>query len=160
MVGWLALAEGELDTNGVVSAGELVVFESSEASITLEATGSEDAVFVLGSAKPHDHALHLGNYSVHTSAEALETGERNIVDSVAGFVKRVTDVPQPEIFQYFVEQKRPAGAIECRVTRRAKSLLYVGLRPTNFSASRSCLNASVRKSIKTRVLPGNNLRDG
>lgn len=80
MLGWLALAKGELDTNGAVSAGELVVFESSEASITLEATGSEDAVFVLGSAKPHDHALHLGNYSVHTSAQALETGERNIVE--------------------------------------------------------------------------------
>ncbi|WP_407669494.1 pirin family protein [Paraburkholderia heleia] len=79
-VGWLALAKGELDTGGVVSAGEMVVFESSEAPIVLEATGTEDAVFVLGSAKPHDHSLHLGYYSVHTSAEALEAGERNIVE--------------------------------------------------------------------------------
>jgi len=37
-----------------------------------------DATFVLGSAVPHRHPLHLGSYSVHTSAEALAAGERHI----------------------------------------------------------------------------------
>jgi hypothetical protein len=37
-------------------------------------------VFVLGSAVPHPHDLHLGYYSVHTSAEALERGERRIAE--------------------------------------------------------------------------------
>lgn len=31
------------------------------------------------SAIPHPHGLHLGNYSVHTSAQALQTGERRIL---------------------------------------------------------------------------------
>jgi hypothetical protein len=32
----------------------------------------------LGSAVPHPHDLHLGYYSVHTSAEALARGESRI----------------------------------------------------------------------------------
>ena len=40
--------------------------------------GENGATFVLGSAVPHDHPLHLGYYSVHTTAEALEKGERRI----------------------------------------------------------------------------------
>jgi len=36
------------------------------------------ATFVLGSAVPHPYQLHLGAYSVHTSAEALAAGERHI----------------------------------------------------------------------------------
>jgi hypothetical protein len=35
---------------------------------------------VLGSAVPHPHELHLGYYSVHTSSEALERGERRIAE--------------------------------------------------------------------------------
>ena len=35
------------------------------------------ATFVLGSAVPHPYQLHLGAYSVHTSAEALAAGERH-----------------------------------------------------------------------------------
>ncbi|ASL45910.1 hypothetical protein bAD24_III00840 [Burkholderia sp. AD24] len=34
----------------------------------------------LGSAMPHPHDLVLGYYSVHTSAEALRTGEARIVE--------------------------------------------------------------------------------
>jgi hypothetical protein len=34
----------------------------------------------LGSAVPHNHLLHLWNYSVHTSAEALGRGERRIAE--------------------------------------------------------------------------------
>ncbi|MCB5185327.1 pirin family protein [Methylobacillus gramineus] len=77
-VAWLALAKGELNAGGAVQSGEMVSFDSSEAPITLQASGQEDAVFVLGSAVPHPHPLHLGSYSVHTSAPALEAGERRI----------------------------------------------------------------------------------
>lgn len=81
-VGWLALAKGLLDTGagGSASAGEMVVFEQGETSIALESSGAEDAVFVLGSAVPHPYPLHLGYYSVHTSARALEAGERRIAE--------------------------------------------------------------------------------
>jgi len=79
-VGWLALAKGRLDAGAAVNAGEMVIFEAGEAPIALEASGKEDAVFVLGSAVPHPYPLHLGSYSVHTSAQALETGERHIAE--------------------------------------------------------------------------------
>lgn len=58
----------------------LVVFEPGETPITLEASGSLDSVFLLASAVPHPHDLHLGNYSVHTSAQALEKGQRRIAE--------------------------------------------------------------------------------
>lgn len=77
---WLAVAEGALDAGGRVPAGEMVVFESGDAPIRLSAVGDFDAVFVLGSAVPHPHDLHLGHYSVHTSSEALERGERQIAE--------------------------------------------------------------------------------
>ncbi|MES2025790.1 MAG: pirin family protein [Pseudomonadota bacterium] len=79
-VGWLALAKGALNAGGVVQAGEMVSFDSSEAPITLRASAQEGAVFVLGSAIPHPHPLHLGYYSVHTSAQALEAGELRIAE--------------------------------------------------------------------------------
>ena len=34
--------------------------------------------FVFGAARKHPHPLVLGSYSVHTSARALELGEREI----------------------------------------------------------------------------------
>jgi redox-sensitive bicupin YhaK (pirin superfamily) len=79
-VAWLAVAQGELDAGESMSAGEMVVFDPAEAPIRLTASGDTDAVFVLGSAVPHPHELHLGYYSVHTSAEALERGERRIAE--------------------------------------------------------------------------------
>ena len=81
-VGWLALAKGEIDVGAAssVGAGEMVVFEHGQTPITLDAFGEEDAVFVLGSAVPHPHPLHLGYYSVHTSADALKAGERRIAE--------------------------------------------------------------------------------
>ena len=78
-IGWMALASGAVDTGSPVSAGEMAVFENGESPIALRNAGEEDAVFVLGSAVPHRHELHLGNYSVHTSAQALEAGEARIV---------------------------------------------------------------------------------
>jgi redox-sensitive bicupin YhaK (pirin superfamily) len=77
---WLAIAQGAVDAGERILAGEIVVFESGEAPIRLTATVDSDAVFVLGSAVPHAHDLHLGHYSVHTSAEALERGERRIAE--------------------------------------------------------------------------------
>jgi len=81
-VGWLALAQGRLDADAgaAISAGEMVVFEPGETPIALEASGNEDSIFVLGSAVPHPYPLHLGYYSVHTSALALEAGERRIAE--------------------------------------------------------------------------------
>lgn len=79
-VGWLAMAEGELQSGERIRAGELVIFEAGETPITLEATSEQDAAFVLGSAIPHPHPLHLGRYSVHTSATALAAGERRIIE--------------------------------------------------------------------------------
>jgi redox-sensitive bicupin YhaK (pirin superfamily) len=79
-VAWLAIAQGELDGGERLAAGEMTVFDRSEAPIRLTALGDTEAVFVLGSAVPHPHELHLGYYSVHTSAEALERGERRIAE--------------------------------------------------------------------------------
>lgn len=45
--------------------------------IALQA-GRDGATFVLGSAIPRPHDLHLGYYSVHATAAGLVTGERNI----------------------------------------------------------------------------------
>jgi hypothetical protein len=61
-----------------VSNGELAIFDRSEAPITLEGSADLGASFVLGSAVPHPYPLHLGAYSVHTSADALAAGERHI----------------------------------------------------------------------------------
>jgi hypothetical protein len=58
----------------VIDAGEMVVFEQGETPITVANTRDESAVFVPGSAVPHSYELHLDNYSVHTSGEALATG--------------------------------------------------------------------------------------
>jgi redox-sensitive bicupin YhaK (pirin superfamily) len=75
-VGWLAVSDGALHTPERVEVGEVVVFEPSDSAIELVAKGSTR--FVLGSAAPHPHELVLGNYSVHTSADALRRGEDEI----------------------------------------------------------------------------------
>ncbi|RYY68131.1 MAG: hypothetical protein EOO24_52545 [Comamonadaceae bacterium] len=77
-VGWMALARGTLEADASVRAGDMVVFEDAEDAITVQAGPEGEAVFVLASAIPHPHELHLGNYSVHTSAQALDAGERRI----------------------------------------------------------------------------------
>jgi len=75
---WLAVSSGRLVGDVPADAGEMVVFESSEAPIRLEADAIGDAVVVVGSAVPHEHDLHLGAYSVHTSEVALRKGQDNI----------------------------------------------------------------------------------
>ena len=79
-VGWLAVASGAVVAGSPVTAGEMAVFEQAELPIALQNPGDENAVFVLGSAVPHRHDLHLGNYSVHTTAQALEAGESRIAE--------------------------------------------------------------------------------
>jgi redox-sensitive bicupin YhaK (pirin superfamily) len=77
-VAWIAVASGAVEASAPVGEGELAVFEDGEAPITLRNARDDDAVFVLGSAVAHPHELHLGNYSVHTSPQALAAGERRI----------------------------------------------------------------------------------
>lgn len=75
-VGWIAVMDGSLRTPDPVGKGELVVFDPSDAALEFEAL--EDVRFVLGTAIPHPHDLHLGHYSVHTNRLALIEGEREI----------------------------------------------------------------------------------
>lgn len=75
---WLAVASGPLVGATAVDEGEMVIFEPATQPITLQAGPHRDALFVIASAAPHPHELHLGNYSVHTSAESLARGEANI----------------------------------------------------------------------------------
>jgi redox-sensitive bicupin YhaK (pirin superfamily) len=75
-VAWVAVHEGEVRTPSPIAGGEMAIFESSSQSLDFAARG--DTRFVLGSAMRHPYDLHLGNYSVHTSAEALRRGEQEI----------------------------------------------------------------------------------
>jgi redox-sensitive bicupin YhaK (pirin superfamily) len=75
-VAWIASHEGIVATPSEVSAGEAAVFEEGDRPITFEAI--TDTGFVLGSAVKHPFDLVTGHYSVHTTAGALEQGERNI----------------------------------------------------------------------------------
>ncbi len=76
LVAWVAVSDGALLASSRIAPGEVAIFESSNAAIDFIA--ERDTRFVLGSAKPHPHELVLGNYSVHTTAEALREGEREI----------------------------------------------------------------------------------
>jgi hypothetical protein len=73
---WVAVHEGVLRTSSAIPSGEIAIFEPSEESIDFVAEGKTG--FVLGSAAKHPHDLVLGNYSVHTSTEALRVGEAEI----------------------------------------------------------------------------------
>ena len=77
-VAWVAVHEGKLATPEIVDAGELAVFEESNAALEFDAL--EDTGFILGSAVKHPHDLVLGNYSVHTSKDALDRGEAKIAE--------------------------------------------------------------------------------
>jgi redox-sensitive bicupin YhaK (pirin superfamily) len=77
-VGWVAVAEGALGASQHLSNGELAIFEPGGMPITFEGAEETGPTFVLGSAVPHPYELHLGAYSVHTSADALVAGERNL----------------------------------------------------------------------------------
>jgi redox-sensitive bicupin YhaK (pirin superfamily) len=77
-VAWVAVHEGQLATPGIVDKGGLAVFEESNGVLEFEALA--DTGFILGSAVKHPHDLVLGNYSVHTSKDALDRGEAKIAE--------------------------------------------------------------------------------
>jgi redox-sensitive bicupin YhaK (pirin superfamily) len=73
---WAAVGRGSVTASRRIEAGELAVFEPG--SDPVEFSALDDAQFVLGSAVPHNHALVMGHYSVHTSPAALLAGEARI----------------------------------------------------------------------------------
>jgi redox-sensitive bicupin YhaK (pirin superfamily) len=73
---WSTVASGELLAPDAVEPGELIVFARSEQAVTFTANVSTE--FVLGSAAPYPHELHLGAHSVHTTRRTLREGEREI----------------------------------------------------------------------------------
>jgi redox-sensitive bicupin YhaK (pirin superfamily) len=75
-----AISRGPISTPDVIQEGELAVITPGQQPLAITALGDRPAIFVLGSAKAHDHELHLGQYSVHTSAAALTIGEKRIAD--------------------------------------------------------------------------------
>jgi len=77
-VAWIASHQGTVLTPSAVSAGEFVMFEEGDKPIDFEAT--TDTGFILGSAVKHPYDLVTGYYSVHTNADALRQGERNIAE--------------------------------------------------------------------------------
>ena len=77
-VAWIASHQGIVRTPEPVSTGEAVVFEESDQAIEFEAL--TDTGFILGSAVKHPYDLVTGHYSVHTNADSLRVGEKNIAD--------------------------------------------------------------------------------
>jgi redox-sensitive bicupin YhaK (pirin superfamily) len=83
---WATVASGELRAPSAIEPGELIAFERSEQAVTFTANVATE--FVLGSAAPHPHELHLGNFSVHTSSTTLREGEHEI-DAIGRKLRRV-----------------------------------------------------------------------
>jgi len=77
-VAWIASHQGTVTTPERISTGEIAVFEESDQAIEFEAL--TDAGLILGSAVKHPYDLVTGNYSVHTNADSLQIGEKNISD--------------------------------------------------------------------------------
>lgn len=74
---WVGMGKGVVEASSEpLAQGEIIVFGAGEDPVEFKA--STDAEFMIGSAAPHPHELVLGNYSVHTSAEALRIGEAQI----------------------------------------------------------------------------------
>jgi hypothetical protein len=67
---------GRLQVAGDTLERELAVFDQGFTSIDFQA--QEACAFLLGSTAPYPHDLHLGYYSVHSSAQALVKGEEGI----------------------------------------------------------------------------------
>jgi len=75
-VAWVAVHDGVLRTPTPVPAGEIAIFEPSEAPIDFLSEGETRCRPRLAPA--HRHQLALGSYSVHTSPRALRQGEEEI----------------------------------------------------------------------------------
>jgi redox-sensitive bicupin YhaK (pirin superfamily) len=78
---WLAVGRGNIECGASCEVGDLAIFGSGGGAIMIENLSPEDARFVLGSAVPSSHPLHLGYHSVHTSPEALARGEQRLRDT-------------------------------------------------------------------------------
>jgi redox-sensitive bicupin YhaK (pirin superfamily) len=76
-VAWVAVSDGALRGAPMVASGQVAVFAEGEGAIDFVANGATR--FVIGSARKHPHELVLGNYSVHTSVDALQQGEATIL---------------------------------------------------------------------------------
>ena len=76
-VAWVAVSDGTLHSSSSIATGEMAIFAEGQGSIDFVAEGATR--FVLGSAPKHRHDLVLGNYSVHTSVDALARGEAEIL---------------------------------------------------------------------------------
>jgi len=75
-VAWVALLDGALVAPSAIAGGELAIFAPGNSALAFEAAAPTR--FVIGSATRHPHDLVLGNYSVHTSVDALHRGETEI----------------------------------------------------------------------------------
>jgi redox-sensitive bicupin YhaK (pirin superfamily) len=73
---WAAVVSGVVSAPDELRHGDLVAFERSSDAVEFKAL--TDTEFVLGSAAPHEHDLVLGQYSVHTSPDALRDAETQI----------------------------------------------------------------------------------
>lgn len=75
-VAWMAVGEGTLSAPTELTTGDLATLDASGQAIDFVA--HTDVVFVLGSGVQHPHELHMGPYSVHTSAATLRQGQVGI----------------------------------------------------------------------------------
>ncbi|WP_236721047.1 pirin family protein [Paraburkholderia phytofirmans] len=75
-VAWAHVNNGTLVASGTRLRNEFAAFTASEEP--LEFVAEDDVDFIVASAIPHPHDLVLGYYSVHTSKEALSSGEAGI----------------------------------------------------------------------------------
>jgi redox-sensitive bicupin YhaK (pirin superfamily) len=75
-VAWLNVHTGTLQVSGSALNQETAVFDAAETPIDAVAQG--DTEFIFGSAVKHPHEMHMGSYSIHTSAAALQQGEAGI----------------------------------------------------------------------------------
>src|SRR5260370_6374172 len=78
------------------------------------------ATFVLESAVPHPYELHLGSYSVHTSAKALAAGERNLRElkqSMAATGARRTGSGSTPVFLHCRSRRAACHQLSTRTKR-------------------------------------------
>lgn len=73
---WTFAQSGKLSVHGQVLTRELAVFEEGHDALHFQALS--DCAFLVGSAAKLPQELSLGNYSVHSSPEALAAGEQRI----------------------------------------------------------------------------------
>ena len=74
---WTAIISGVVSVPDQLQRGDLAAFEPSGEAVEFEAVTNSE--LVLGSAAPHQHDLVLGQYSVHSSPEALRDAEAHIL---------------------------------------------------------------------------------